>query len=63
MFYYLASAAGDAGTAEAGTGGAMAALLQLGIPILIMVVVFYFFLYRPQKKQDKQVNDMRNTDR
>lgn len=29
--------------------------------ILVMVAVFYFFMYRPQKKQEKQVNDMRNS--
>ncbi|GEN56022.1 hypothetical protein GCM10012290_09340 [Halolactibacillus alkaliphilus] len=27
-------------------------------PILIMVVVFYFFLIRPQQKRQKQVNQM-----
>ncbi len=27
---------------------------QAVLPILIMVVIFYFMLYRPQKKQQKQ---------
>lgn len=28
--------------------------------VVIMFVVFYFFAIRPQKKQEKQVNEMRN---
>ena len=28
--------------------------------LVAMVAIFYFFLYRPQKKQDKAQNDMRN---
>ena len=30
------------------------------IPIILMIVVFYFLLIRPQKKQEKETNDMRN---
>lgn len=32
-------------------------------PIILMVILFvalYFFMIRPQKKQDKQIADMRN---
>lgn len=29
--------------------------------LVLMLAVFYFFLYRPQKKQEKQINDMRNS--
>lgn len=31
------------------------------VMLVLMLGVFYFFLYRPQKKQEKQVNDMRNS--
>ena len=31
------------------------------IMLIVMVAIFYFFMYRPQKKQEKQVNDMRNS--
>ena len=35
-----------------------------GLSSLIMIggliVVFYFFMIRPQKKQEKEINDMRN---
>ena len=30
------------------------------ITIALFGIVFYFFMIRPQKKQDKEVNDMRN---
>jgi len=30
------------------------------LTFVIIGVVFYFFMIRPQKKQDKEVNDMRN---
>ena len=28
--------------------------------IAVIILFFYFFVMRPQKKQEKQVNDMRN---
>ena len=31
------------------------------IMLVAMVAIFYFFLYRPQKKQDKAQNEMRNS--
>ena len=31
------------------------------IIIAVMFVALYFFMIRPQKKQEKQVNDMRNS--
>ncbi len=30
------------------------------IMILLLVVVMYFFMIRPQKKQEKQINEMRD---
>ena len=40
----------------------MAFLQQYGglIMIVLMFVALYFLMIRPQKKQEKQVNDMRN---
>jgi len=34
--------------------GDIVALLQNSWPILLMIVIFYFLLYRPQKKQQKE---------
>ena len=31
------------------------------IIIAVMFVAMYFFMIRPQKKQEKQINDMRNS--
>ena len=46
----------DAGTGEAGpTGGIMGFL-----PLILIVVVFYFILIRPQNKKNKQVQQMRS---
>ena len=50
--YYFLEAAGNAPT------GASAATSL--IMIVAMLAIFYFFMYRPQKKQDKEQNDMRN---
>ena len=34
-------------------------LLSIGL-IIVMFVALYFFMIRPQKKQERQINDMRN---
>ena len=39
--------------------GSMDSLLSIGM-IVVIFVVFYFFMIRPQKKQEKAQNDMRN---
>lgn len=36
----------------------VAAILQLVLPLLLMGVVFYFMLIRPQRKKDKKVKEM-----
>ncbi len=36
-------------------------LVSLFIPMILLAVVFYFFIYRPQKKQEKETTDMRNS--
>ncbi len=50
MFYFLEGEAAPA----AGNS-----LLSIGM-LVAMVLLFYFFLYRPQKKQEKETNAMRN---
>lgn len=46
---------------EGETGTNAGSLLTLIIPLLLLGVVFYFFIYRPQKKQEKETADMRNS--
>lgn len=43
-------AAGDYGT-----------LLAQVLPLVVLIVVFYFVLIRPQRKRDKQEREMRNS--
>ena len=60
----LAEQAGTAGEAAAeGAEQAMspvAALLQMLLPLVLMGLVFYFMLIRPQRKKDKKVKEMLN---
>jgi len=37
------------------------ALAMQFIPLVLLIVVMYFLLIRPQKKKEKQVADMRNS--
>lgn len=53
MYYYLEAAG------EQVPGAGMTTVTSL-IMIVALIAVFYFFMYRPQKKQDKEQNDMRN---
>ena len=54
---------GTAAATEAGVAGqeapsATAALLQMIVPMLLIVGVFYFMMIRPQRKKDKKVKEM-----
>jgi len=40
------------------SGGSMITFL---IPMALLAIVFYFFIYRPQKKQEKETADMRSS--
>ena len=53
-----AAAADPAAAAEA--ANPVAALLGTFLPMILIFVVFYFFLIRPQRKKDKQVKEMLN---
>lgn len=54
-FWFLDEAA--ATTAPVGGGNWIGLIISFGL----IAVVFYFFMYRPQKKQDKQNNQMRSS--
>jgi len=53
------AAAGAAGE-EVGQVNSVAALLTTFLPMILIFVVFYFFLIRPQRKKDKKVKEMLN---
>ncbi len=54
MFTFLDSTAG------AGTGANSMGTWTTLIMIVLMVVIFYFFAIRPQKKQEKETQQMRD---
>lgn len=41
--------------------GDYATLLAQFLPLVVLIVVFYFVLIRPQRKRDKQEREMRNS--
>ncbi len=43
----------------AGTEQAANPIMSL-LPIVLVFVIFYFFLIRPEKKKNKQISDMRD---
>ena len=51
------TAAATTATGAATTGG-FAEIASMLIPLVLMFVVFYFLLIRPQRKKDKKVKDM-----
>ena len=53
-------AASTASGEEAVTANPVAAMVTTFLPLVLIFVVFYFFLIRPQRKKDKQVKEMLN---
>ena len=47
--------------AQASGGFDLMSLLMMGGMIIVLGLVFYFFLYRPQKKQEREATEMRNS--
>ena len=50
----------DAAATEAAQGSTIAALATTFLPLVLIFVVFWFMLIRPQRKKDKQVKEMLN---
>ena len=55
-----AAAAATAAEGEAAQGSMVAALATTFLPLILIFVVFWFMLIRPQRKKDKQVKEMLN---
>ena len=58
LFGLVAYAAENAGNAGEG-GSTFAAMVSSFLPLILLVVLFYFMLIRPQKKREKE-NKLRN---
>lgn len=56
----LAAAENAAGNAAAGQPSGPAAMIASFAPLIIIVVLFYFMLIRPQRKRDKETKAMLN---
>ena len=54
------TAAATAAQGEAGQVSTVAALATTFLPLILIFVVFWFMLIRPQRKKDKQVKEMLN---
>ena len=52
-----AGAAGDA-AGTAAEGSSAIAMISSLLPMVLIIVVFYFLLIRPQRKKEKKVKDM-----
>ena len=48
----------DAATAEMSTGATVLSTVISFLPMVLIIVVFYFLLIRPQRKKDKKVKEM-----
>ncbi len=51
---------GEAAT-ETQAGGELMATIGSLLPFLLLIPIFYFLMYRPQKKQEKETAAMRNS--
>lgn len=51
--------ASQASSAEQ-AGGTLGSMLTLIIPIALMILIFYFLIIRPEKKRNKEMQDMLN---
>lgn len=59
LMTFLADAAATT-TDEAATGGGLASILTMILPLGLMVLIFYFFIIRPEKKRTKETEAMLN---
>ena len=50
-----------ADTTAATGGSSITSILSIAVPIALFALLFYFMLYRPQKKQERETKDMRNS--
>ncbi len=56
----ITTAAFAEGEAAQGATSIASSPIPMIIMLVLLGVVFYFFMYRPQKKQERQVNEMRS---
>ena len=57
MFYFLTGATGP----NTPPGGGFLDMLGMFLPMILILVVFYFILIRPENKRKKEAEQMRNS--
>ena len=60
MDFLLEAAKTTSGTSSQAAGGGLLGTLGMLLPMAIMFAILYFFMIRPQKKKDKEIQDMRS---
>ena len=60
LFLLTASAADTASATEGATQGGFLSMLLSFAPMILVFVAFWFFLIRPQRKKEKEVQKMRS---
>lgn len=50
----------DTTTAAGGAGNSLGSMLTMFLPLILVFVIMYFFMIRPQKKQERQEAQMRD---
>lgn len=53
--------AATTGANAAAQGASAGSMLGMFIPMILMFVILYFFMIRPQKKRDKEIQNMRSS--
>jgi preprotein translocase subunit YajC len=51
----------DTTTAANGTGNSLGSMLTMFLPLILIFVIMYFFMIRPQKKQERKEAQMRDS--
>lgn len=61
MDFLLEAAKTASNTSSQPAGGGLMGTLGMLLPMVLMFVILYFFMIRPQKKKDKEIQDMRSS--
>ena len=60
LFMITALAAEEAAAEGAAPGGAGMSMISMFLPIILIIVLMYFMMIRPQRKREKETKDMIN---
>ena len=54
----LISSSGSASSAGAAAGAQVGSILTMVLPLVLMIAIFYFLILRPEKKRNKEMQQM-----